>query len=54
VHFLELLQEYGWRSSKLARLEEFDHLALVTESYPQPRHYAPRLSSSFDQLEIPA
>jgi len=37
-HFLELLQKYGWRSSKLARPEEFDHLALVTESYPQPRH----------------
>ena len=30
-------------AAKLARPEEFDHLALVTESYPQPRHYAPRL-----------
>ena len=35
-------------AAKLARPEEFDHLALVTESYPQLRRYAPRLLEAFE------
>jgi hypothetical protein len=35
-------------AAKLARPEKFDHLALVTESYPQLRRYAPRLLEAFE------
>jgi len=36
------------QAAKLARPEEFDHLALVAESYPQLRRYAPRLLEEFE------
>jgi hypothetical protein len=35
-------------ASKLARPEEFDHLALLTQSYPQLRRYAPQLLEAFE------
>ena len=35
-------------AAKLARPEEFDHLALVTQSYPQLRRYAPQLLEAFE------
>jgi hypothetical protein len=35
-------------ATKLARPEEFDHLALVTQSYPQLRRYAPQLLEAFE------
>jgi hypothetical protein len=35
-------------AAKLARPEEFDHLALVTQSYPQLRRYAPQLLEVFE------
>ena len=41
-------------AAKLARPEEFDHLALVTESYPQLRRYAPRLLEAFEFRSTPA
>src|SRR5262249_40377032 len=39
-------------AAKLARTEEFDHLALVTESYAQLRRYAPRLLEAFEFRSI--
>lgn len=38
-------------ASKLARPEEFDHLALLTQSYPQLRRYAPQLLECFGDPE---
>jgi TnpA family transposase len=35
-------------ASKLARPEEFDHLAFLTQSYPQLRRYAPQLLEAFE------
>ena len=35
-------------AAKLARPEEFDHLALVTQNYPQLRRYAPQLLEAFE------
>ena len=35
-------------AAKLARPEEFDHLALVAQSYPQLRRYAPQLLEAFE------
>ena len=41
-------------AAELARPGEFDYLALVTESYPQLRRYAPELIGAFEFRSTPA